>query len=127
MENQNKMKDGVKFGIFIVAILFVAIGINYLYPPEANEIIGMPNMTFITWGYEDKYTLNITAPEGSTHYDVQVGSSYIYLGENYYDLKPIPENRIIEIHRTGPHQTKICYWVLQENGLYQLIEMGVYQ
>ena len=121
------MKDLTKLVIFFTALLLGAVGFNYLFPSNFDETLGMPNMTTFTWGYEEKYSLNITAPDGPTHYEVQMESSYIYLGENYYDLKPIPENRVINVHRTDPHQVKICYWVQQENGLYRLIEMGVYQ
>ena len=108
----------------IILFLGVAILITSSNTPDVEP---MDLVTTFSWGYESKYTLNITAPIEATHYTVEMGSDYVYLGEEYYDAKEVPDNRIIEVHRSGVHQVKIFYWVHEENQYYRLIGMGVYE
>ena len=114
--------------ICFVGVLIILIGVVvWVATPDPEENKLMKLGTTFSWGYENKYTLNITAPTEATHYSVEMGSDYIYLGEEYYDLTEVPENRIIEVHRSGFHQVKILYWVHEENEYYSLIGMGVYE
>jgi len=124
MKNYEKAFIGLM--ITIAVIIVAEFIVNESFPPEQK--LEMTNITAISWGYETKYNLNITAPKNeATHYTTALGSSYIYFGDNYYDLNKIPQNRIITIHRTGVHEIRLFYWVEESNGYYQLVGMGVYQ
>ena len=123
-----KLSNGQISLAAVLCVLVVGAMLVTFDPSVTDETIPLSSVrTTLSWGYETKYTLNITAPIEATHYKIEMGSSYLYLGEEYYDVTEVPENRIIEVHRTGFHQVTVLYWVQEENQYYSLIGMGVYE
>ena len=123
--SEGKSWNKIGFGIAFIGLCVIFLVIITPAPSEQPKVMDLG--TTFSWGYENKYDLNVTAPIEATHYTVEMGSNYVYLGTGYYDAKEVPEDRIIEVHRSGVHQVKIFYWVHEENQYYRLIGMGVYE
>jgi len=120
------MKVTEKVSILIVAAALIGGAYAYFNTPPTME--SRYNTTSTMWSIFDyKCPLNITVPETeATHYSVET-PQYMYPITDYYAIKPIPDTGIITITRTSEHRVTVYFWDLQENGLYRLIEMGVYQ
>ena len=127
------MKEGTsppERKIWIIAsimVLFV-IGVQITnYAKEQRSKDHEYNTTSTLWHVSYKNPLNITVLETeATHYSVET-PQYIYPIKDYYTVKTIPDTGIIQITRDSEHKVIVYFWGLQENGLYRLIEMGVYQ
>ena len=125
---QNKtQKRGIFNVVFVTAIVAIMVFVFWgVYPDntEDYDLVLVPS-AFIARSSE--HDLNVMAPMGPTYYTVQLDSNYIYLGEEYYDLHEIPENRVITVTRNDKHSVRICYWVLESDNYYTLVGMGVYE
>ena len=126
-EKSPRSNPFIVFSVFSVIILLSVVvtwAIN-LTSDNTDYVFNVVPPTFIARSSE--HDLNVTAPMGPTYYTVQLDSNYIYLGEEYYDLHEIPENRVITVTRNDKHSVRICYWVLESDNYYTLVGMGVYE
>jgi len=78
----------------------------------------------ITYFGAHEIIYNITVPEiNATHYCFVTPTGFL-IDTTLYEFKQIPECHIIPVPFYGKMQ--IHYWSLEENGLYRLVYVGVY-